>query len=353
MVSVPLLYLGGTLVELIKFAPDNLNIVDSMLKARSVLSRHRKIAVSVSGGSDSDNMIDLLEMVKPADCVITYVFFDTGLEYDASKRQLDYLETKYGITIERLRAKKTVAAACREYGVPFISKDVSAFLSRLQAHNFDWTDSAENATPEKYGKCKSALDWYFDSRAASVSGKSLFSIRRYAALRDFISVTPPTFSISDKCCYYAKKRVAYEFNKKYEPDLIVTGMRRAEGGRRAGSIKSCFSQGKNSEPDNYRPIWYWRDEDKVVYKHWRGLRYSDCYEVWGLHRTGCCGCPCNSGAEQELEIVEQYEPLLTKAARAIFSASYAYKLSYRAFKQASRDTMKAAQMKKEGIKCIN
>jgi hypothetical protein len=46
MVSVPFLYLGGTLAELIKFAPDNLNIVDSMLKARYVLSRHRKIAAA-------------------------------------------------------------------------------------------------------------------------------------------------------------------------------------------------------------------------------------------------------------------------------------------------------------------
>jgi 3'-phosphoadenosine 5'-phosphosulfate sulfotransferase (PAPS reductase)/FAD synthetase len=321
---------------LIKTAPPNLSIVDGMTKARAVLSQHRRVAVSVSGGSDSDTILDLIETVKPDDCEIAYVFFDTGLEYAASKHQLEYLEMRYDIKIERRRAKKTVAVACREYGVPFISKDVSSYLSRLQTHKFDWRDSAEIATPEKYGACKSALDWYFDRRSASATGKAMFSIGRYNMLRDFVSANPPTFAVSDKCCYYAKKRVAYEFNREYKPDLIVTGMRRAEGGRRAGSIKTCFSQGKNSEPDNYRPIWYWTDADKAAYKDWRGLRYSDCYEVWGMKRTGCVGCPCNSAAERELEIVEQYEPQLVKAARNIFGASYEYRTAYTEFKQQNR-----------------
>jgi 3'-phosphoadenosine 5'-phosphosulfate sulfotransferase (PAPS reductase)/FAD synthetase len=110
-------------------------------------------------------------------------------------------------------------------------------------------------------------------------------------------------------------------------------MRRAEGGRRAGSIATCFTPGKDFKPDNYRPLWFWTDADKAVYKEWRGLRYSDCYEVWGLKRTGCVGCPCNSKAEQELEIVERYEPQLAKAARRVFGASYDYKRRYAEFKR--------------------
>ena len=27
------------------------------------------------------------------------------------------------------------------------------------------------------------------------------------------------------------------------------------------------------------------DEDKRTYKEWRGIRYSDCYEVWDLSPT--------------------------------------------------------------------
>ncbi|GHV17163.1 hypothetical protein FACS189425_02840 [Clostridia bacterium] len=321
-----------TFDEILAVAPNNLSIFDGLLKARSVLERHRRIAVSVSGGSDSDTIMDLLEMVKPETCELVYVFFDTGLEFDATKRHLDELEYKYGIKIERRRAKTTVAAACRQHGVPFLCKDASEFMERLQRHNFDWKDSEDSATTEKYGKCKSALDWYFNRRPPSAEGKAKHSISKYSRLRDFIIDNPPDFKISDKCCDYAKKAVAKDFNRKFNPDLSVTGMRRAEGGRRAGSIASCFTSGGGDKPDSYRPIWYWTNDDKAVYKEWRGLRYSDCYEVWGLKRTGCCGCPCNSKAEQELEIVRQYEPKMAKAARNIFGAAYDYRRRYVEYK---------------------
>ncbi|GHV13749.1 hypothetical protein FACS1894219_08970 [Clostridia bacterium] len=260
------------------------------------------------------------------------------MEFLASKCHLDELERKYGVTIERRSAKKTVAAACREYGTPFLSKDVSEYTQRLQRHSFDWMDSEDNATTEKYSKCKSALDWYFNRRPPSKMGKPQYSISKYSRLRDFITDNPPDFKISDKCCDYAKKAVAKDFNRECNPDLSVTGMRRAEGGRRAGSIASCFTAGGGDKPDSYRPLWYWTDADKAVYKEWRGLRYSDCYEVWGLKRTGCVGCPCNSKAEQELAIVEQYEPQLVKAARSVFSASYDYQRRYVEYK----DSVKAA-----------
>lgn len=314
-------------------APKNLSIVDSILKAHHVLGRHRRIAVSVSGGSDSDTIMDLIEAVKPEECELTYVFFDTGMEYAATHRHLDELEAKYNVKIERRRAKTTVAAACRLYGVPFISKDVSDVIGRLQAHSFEWNDTPEDATSEKYGRCKGALDWYFDRRADGASGKTRYSIKKLFQLKEFIIDSPPPFKISDKCCDYGKKKVSNDFNKEFMPDLIVTGMRVAEGGRRAGAIQTCFTPSKNGGIDNYRPIWYWSDADKAIYKEWRGLNYSDCYEIWGLKRTGCTGCPCNSKAEQELEIIEQYEPQIAKAARNVFGESYKYKRKYVAHKE--------------------
>jgi len=337
------------LEKILDTAPKNLSIVDSILKARSVLSRHSNVAVSVSGGADSDCVLDLLELVKPDSCAIRYVFWDTGLEFNATKRHLDYLEEKYGIVIERRRAEKMVAAACREYGVPFISKDASDMFYRLQNHNFDWNDSAEAATPEKYGKCKSALDWFFDRRGNTASGKSRFSIARFAMLREFVSAYPPLFKISEKCCEHAKKRPSRLYYKANDIDLAVTGMRRAEGGARSGVISSCFSLGKDGAPDNYRPVWYWTDADKALYKSWRELRYSDCYEIWGMTRTGCVGCPCNSNALIELDTVRQYEPQLVKAAFGIFGESYNYKAQYNEFKRQHKNTARATRTK-EGIK---
>ena len=321
---------------LLDSAPQNLNIVTSLLRAHSVLGRHFKCAVSVSGGSDSDIVMDLLELVKPDSCELVYVFFDTGLEYAATKRHLDELEQKYGVTIERRRPRKTIPAVCREYGIPFISKDVSDMMNRLQKHGFDWNDLPEAATVEKYGRCKSALDWYFCRRPHSKNGKSRHQIDRFKLLREFIMANTPGFAISEKCCEYAKKKPSADFNKIYHPDLMINGMRQAEGGRRAGVIKTCFTPQNDKNPDSYRPIWYWTDEDKAIYKEWRGIRYSDCYEIYGLKRTGCVGCPCNSKAEQELAMVEPFEPQTVKAARNIFGVSYEYKRQYVAFKTTIR-----------------
>jgi 3'-phosphoadenosine 5'-phosphosulfate sulfotransferase (PAPS reductase)/FAD synthetase len=110
-------------------------------------------------------------------------------------------------------------------------------------------------------------------------------------------------------------------------------MRQAEGGRRSGVIKSCFSVRTENNPANYRPLWKWTDYDKAVYKAWRGLVYSDCYEVYGMSRTGCTGCPCGSRAEQELALIEPFEPNIVKAARNIFGATYEYRRRYVEFKK--------------------
>ena len=64
-----------------------------------------KIMVSVSGGADSDIVLDLVERIGYPLSEVHYAFFDTGLEFAATKRHLEYLEQKYGITIERYRAK--------------------------------------------------------------------------------------------------------------------------------------------------------------------------------------------------------------------------------------------------------
>jgi 3'-phosphoadenosine 5'-phosphosulfate sulfotransferase (PAPS reductase)/FAD synthetase len=80
-------------------------------------------------------------------------------------------------------------------------------------------------------------------------------------------------------------------------------------------------------------LWFWTDEDKRIYKEWRGIRYSDCYEVWQFKRTGCVGCPVNSKALQELKTAELHEPNKAKAALSVFGKSYEYRQAYNAFKK--------------------
>lgn len=93
-----------------------------------------KIMVSVSGGADSDIVLDLVERIGYPLSEVHYAFFDTGLEFAATKRHLEYLEQKYGITIERYRAKIPVPLGVKKYGVPFLSKKISNNIQRLQIY---------------------------------------------------------------------------------------------------------------------------------------------------------------------------------------------------------------------------
>jgi 3'-phosphoadenosine 5'-phosphosulfate sulfotransferase (PAPS reductase)/FAD synthetase len=252
--------------------PLNQNIFKYLMVTRNKLRQHKRIAISYSAGSDSDIMADLIELVKPDDGCgeIRYVFFDTSLEYDATLRHIAETEQKYGIKVERIKARKSIPAACREHGIPFISKDVSKMLYLLQKNGFDWNDLSETATPEKYGRGKSALDWYLNRRPPSANGKNIYNINRFKLLREYLMSYPPAFAISEKCCDFAKKNVSRVFDRQFNPDLKIIGMRQAEGGRRVGSVKNCFTPAKDSNVANYRPLWYWNDEDKRIYKEWRG-----------------------------------------------------------------------------------
>ena len=72
--------------------PQNLEIYNSFLVTRKKFEDNGKILCSVSGGSDSDIMVDLF--CKFNKDKVTFVFFDTGLEYKATKEHLKYLEDK-------------------------------------------------------------------------------------------------------------------------------------------------------------------------------------------------------------------------------------------------------------------
>lgn len=317
-------------------APENDLIRNTMKKADLLLNSYKNPVCSISGGSDSDVMLDLLERVR-GNRKVTYVFFDTGIEYRATLRHLDDLEAKYGIEIVRRKAKKPVPVGCKEYGVPFLSKEISNKISRLQAKDFKWENEPLAELLEKYDKCQNGIEWW----ANGYGEKSKFSIKRNTGLKEFMLDNPPSFAISNKCCKGAKKDTAYDFLKEQNAMLNIVGERRVEGGVRAIAHTSCFEPLHSSGIPMYMPLYFWSDEDKQQYKEHYGLRYSDCYEVYGMKRTGCCGCPFNSRFEEDLEVVKKCEPQLYKAAIAIFGKSYEYTRAYRKF----RDEFKRAKRK--------
>lgn len=129
--------------------------------------------------------------------------------------------------------------------------------------------------------------------------------------------------------------------KDYE--MIITGERRDEGGMRSVPRKDntalCFTE-TSSGQFRLRPLYYVGDKDKAWYKEYYGVKYSDAYEVYGLTRTGCCGCPISYKAVDDLEKIRPYEPNVVKAAWNIFGKSYEYRKKYNEYKEKRREMEK-------------
>ena len=172
------------------------------------------------------------------------------------------------------------------------------------------------------------------------------AIRQLEVLGEKLDI--PVFQMGDR---EDPVRIAAEGVKLAEQkgyDMVITGERRDEGGMRSVPRKDntslCFTE-TSSGQYRLRPLYYVSDADKAWYKEYYGLRYSDAYEVYGLTRTGCCGCPISYKAIADLELIRPYEPNLVKAAWNIFGKSYEYRQKYNAYKAERMEREKTAKKK--------
>ena len=318
------------------------------------LTEHPNASCAYSGGSDSDIMIDLIERTRKLFSLppINYAFFNTGLEMKATKDHVKATAEKYGVEITEYRPKVNIIQATRQHGVPFVSKIMSMGLSEWQKKGVplsiaDEYDQAEDKIAKRaelkarYPKCESVINFLCCCNSKGEPRPNIqLVINSSRYMRDFIGECPPDFKISAKCCDYCKKQLAHRVQKSY--DMIITGERRDEGGMRSVPRKDntalCFTENSDGQY-RFRPLYYVSDADKAWYKDYYGIRYSDAYEVYGLTRTGCCGCPISYKAVEDLEKIRPYEPQVVKAAWNIFGKSYEYRQKYNAYK-AKRDEVK-------------
>ena len=300
---------------------DPSHIIDALGMTYAVMNTHSRPMCSISGGADSDIVLDMVWRLDP-EKKVRYVFFNTGLEYQATKEHLNYLEQQYDIKIERIPAIKSVPQCCREYGQPFLSKQVSTYMAMLQKYQFTWEDLPLSVLLERYPRITSAIKWWCNKYNVTQ-----WRIDSHSYLKEFLIAHPPTFSISQACCTWAKKKVAKTVYTSFGHDLDIVGIRKEEGGIRSWSIKSCFSQAVDR--DLFCPIFWFSDADKTEYKNLFDIHNSNCYSVYGLQRTGCIGCPFNRKLLDELHVMKQYEYGLYKAACTVFRDSYAYTALYR------------------------
>lgn len=328
-------------------APEKFNAIQGILLTR--IRQHPKAICSYSGGADSDILIDLIERTRRlfpnALPPIKYVFFNTGLEMKATKDHVKEVAEKYGVEIETVKPKVGIVQATRQHGIPFVSKIMSGGLSEWQKKNIPLSiaeeyEQAEDKVAkrqelkERYPKCQSVINFLCCCNSAGEPRPNIqLVINSSKYMRDFINEFPPDFQISAKCCDYCKKQPAHRVQKGY--DMVITGERRDEGGMRSVPRKDCSTMCFTETADGQyrlRPLYYVSDKDKAWYKDYYGIKYSDAYEVYGLTRTGCCGCPISYKAVEDLEKIRPYEPNLVKAVWNVFGKSYLYRQQYNEYK---------------------
>ena len=339
------------------------------------LKNHQSAICSYSGGADSDILIDILERTRKGFNLpeIRYAFFNTGLEMKATKEHVREVAEKYGVEITeyqpikgyikarvngkyvRLPCKSAmnIVNATKQHGIPFVSKIMSGGLSEWQKKRIPLSIAEEYERAkdkhakrlelkERYPKCESLINFLCCCNKDGEPRPNIqLVINSSKYMRDFIAEYPPDFQISAKCCDYCKKHVAHYIQKDY--DMIITGERRDEGGMRSVPRKDntslCFTETASGQ-FRLRPLYYVSDKDKAWYKEHYGIRYSDAYEVYGLTRTGCCGCAISYKAVEDLELIRPYEPNVVKAAWNIFGDSYRYRQKYNEYKAMRREEEK-------------
>lgn len=326
-------------------APAKFEAIKSIIAKRLV--EHPNAICSYSGGSDSDIMLHLIETVRKIFDLppVHYCFFNTGLEMEAIKRHVREVSEKYGVTITEYRPKKNIVLATREYGLPFISKIMSAGLEGVQKKNIPLSIADEYANAEdkpakraelkvRYPGCESTINFLCCCNSKGEPRPDIqLVIGSSKYMLDFIKENPIPFKVSNKCCTYCKKNLAHSVQKDF--DMVITGERRDEGGMRSVPRKDntsmCFTESADGKY-RLRPLFYVSDADKQWYKDYYGIRYSDAYEVYGLTRTGCCGCSISAKAVEDLEKIRPFEPNLVKAAWNVFGDSYRYRQQYNDYK---------------------
>jgi len=328
--------------EILKQTQNNHIIYESFEKADKLLnhSGYKNIVVSISGGADSDIMIDMCERLEAK---VHYIFFNTGIEYQATFEHLDYIENKYGIKIERINALVPVPLGCKKYGIPFLSKHVSEFVGGLQKHDFTWEDESYDDMLQKYPL--TFAKWWHNKYRNEGFKSSQWDVDYNRYLKEFLIENPPTFQISKRCCEGAKKNVSKKYMKEHDVDLMLIGIRKAEGRIRAAKYKTCF--GQQHGVDQYRPLFWYTNQDKEDYDRIFGVTHSRCYTEYGFKRTGCACCPYEKNFDAELEIIKEKEPKLYKAVNNIFGESYEYTRKYREFVAKKKQEEKEAKQSQQ------
>lgn len=261
-----------------------------------------KMFVSFSGGKDSTV---LYHLVKMAGIKADVLFFDTGIELDAV---YDFVKTFDDVILRK--PKKPFGRIIKEYGKPFKSKYNSEYLKTYDGSYKNPFNLVRNNEFIK-GTIHKIIGSYIVDTGVKAHSRAL-------AKKNFHILHPDRieeYKIANKCCSYLKKDPSADYIKENDVNGYFMGVRKAEGGARAMTYKSCRSMKKVGKKLILQsmPMFDWEDSDIDDFIQHYNIPISRAYTEYGLKRTGCFCCPFAQEMDVNLEALYKFEPNKYKA----------------------------------------
>ena len=303
--------------------------IDRIEKIKSIVNQYgeENFYLSFSGGKDSTILHYLVDLALPEN-KIPRVFINTGIEYnDIVKYVKDLAEKDDRFVI--LKPTKSIKKVLDEYGYPFKSKQHSHILNVYQnnkniidINNTDLANAPKGA--KSVIKYVNGIRENKEKEIYKMSNFSCPNVLKYQFTKDF------DIKISDKCCLKLKKEPVAKWAKENNKSIVMTGMRKEEGGNR--SNLNCIVTDKENNVIKFHPLSVVNTE----FEDWFLARHdiSLCklyYSPFNFTRTGCKGCPFALELQEQLDKMVEFLPAEERQCEMIWQPVYQEyrKLNYR------------------------
>lgn len=218
---------------------------------------HGNVYVAFSGGMDSTVLVHLVRSVYPD---VPAVCIDSLLYPEIR----DHVRSTPNVTI--LRPDKSFSQVIDEYGYPVVSKRTAQYIKEV----------------------RNADGWTATKRLRLTGIKSNGERSKLGMIpKKWHYLCEAPFSISDRCCFWMKKRPSRQINDVFGYPFL--GVRTEEAQQRE---QTYLMHGCNAPDVSFPRSWpmaFWLDSDVWEYVRAYDLAYAGLYDV-GYQRTGCFAC---------------------------------------------------------------
>lgn len=261
--------------------------VEKIRQVNESLDLENNAYLSFSGGKDSTVLHYLLDIALPGN-KIPRVYINTGIEYKDIRLFVEKL-AKTDDRIIIINSGVNIKRMLEEEGYPFKSKEHS-----LKISDYKKGSQAPNVMKYKAGgpfACPQKLMYQYEASF--------------------------TLKISNRCCYRLKKDIANHWSKENHKSIILTGIRKDEGGQRKNL--NCFT----NEGKKFHPLVPIPDEWMNAFIEKYSIELCRLYyPPFNFKRTGCKGCPYNLHLQEDLDVMERLLPVEKRQCEILWKPVY-------------------------------